>query len=167
MEAVDAFQLVRPHVVLGNLALPRIDGAQLTSYLRAVDHDAAVVLLIDSFADDRVRAAAQIGAVGFVENDAEAGTLARAVVAAARGDSLIPAGVLSSLSSAPTSGTMTDALTAREREVRALVEQGFPDKRIATELSISVKTVEKHVGSILRKTGARNRTMLAGLAARS
>ncbi|MDX6211783.1 MAG: hypothetical protein QOF82_870, partial [Frankiales bacterium] len=55
-----------------------------------------------------------------------------------------------------------DQLTAREREVRALVELGMPDKRIANELGISVKTVEKHVGSVLRKTGAANRTALAG-----
>jgi DNA-binding NarL/FixJ family response regulator len=165
MEAVEAFQLVHPHVVLGNLDLPRIDGAQLTSYLRAVDRDAAVVLLIDTFADERVRAAAQIGAVGFVENDAEPGTLARALVAAARGDSLIPAEFLSTLSTPPGS-RLADSLTAREREVRALVERGLPDKRIATELHISVKTVEKHVGAILRKTGAANRTTLAGLAAR-
>lgn len=53
------------------------------------------------------------------------------------------------------------ALTLREREVRALVEQGLADKQIAGRLRISVKTVEKHVGAILRKTGARNRTMLA------
>lgn len=59
----------------------------------------------------------------------------------------------------PTRGNA--ALTLREREVRALVEQGLPDKQIASLLQISVKTVEKHVGAILRKTGARNRTMLA------
>ena len=57
------------------------------------------------------------------------------------------------------------ALTAREREVSLLVETGWPDKRIATELGISAKTVEKHVGTILRKTGARNRTELASWAA--
>ena len=56
-----------------------------------------------------------------------------------------------------------EPLTAREREVRALVDQGMPDKAIAAELHISVKTVEKHVGSLLRKTGAANRTALAGL----
>lgn len=166
MEAVEAFRLVRPHVVLGNLALPRIDGGQLTSYLRAVDKDAAVVLLIDSFTDERVRTAAQIGAVGFVENDAEPDALARALVAAARGDSLLPAEFLSALTSAH-GPIVPDHLTVREREVRALVEQGLPDKRIATELHISVKTVEKHVGSVLRKTGAQNRTVLAGLAARA
>ncbi|MBP2367166.1 LuxR C-terminal-related transcriptional regulator [Pseudonocardia parietis] len=53
------------------------------------------------------------------------------------------------------------ALTLREREVRELVEQGLADKQIAGLLRISVKTVEKHVSAILRKTGARNRTMLA------
>ena len=63
----------------------------------------------------------------------------------------------------PTRGNA--ALTLREREVRALVEQGLPDKQIASLLRISVKTVEKHVGAILRKTGARNRTMLARLGA--
>ena len=57
------------------------------------------------------------------------------------------------------------ALTAREREVSLLVETGWPDKRIASELGISAKTVEKHVGTILRKTGARNRTELASWAA--
>lgn len=58
-------------------------------------------------------------------------------------------------------------LTLREREVRALVEQGLADKQIATRLEISVKTVEKHVGAVLRKTGARNRTMLARFGAGS
>lgn len=165
MEAVEAFQLLRPHVVLANLDLPRIDGAQLTSYLRSIDRDAAVVLLIDSFADDRVRGAAQIGAIGFVGNDAEPAALARSLIAAARGDSLIPAGFLGGFASSSVPAS-SDHLTARERQVRALVERGIPDKRIASELRISVKTVEKHVGSILRKTGATNRTMLAGRAAR-
>lgn len=55
-------------------------------------------------------------------------------------------------------------LTAREREVRDLVVLGMPDKLVASALGISVKTVEKHVGTILRKTGAHNRTTLAALA---
>ncbi len=56
-------------------------------------------------------------------------------------------------------------LTGREREVRALLAQGLPDKLIAERLVLSVKTVEKHVSSVLRKTGARNRTELAAQAA--
>ncbi|MEA9985995.1 LuxR C-terminal-related transcriptional regulator [Subtercola sp. RTI3] len=53
------------------------------------------------------------------------------------------------------------ALTTRERQVQSLVVRGLPDKQIAAELGISAKTVEKHVGTILRKSGAHNRTMLA------
>ena len=54
-------------------------------------------------------------------------------------------------------------MTPRETQVRNLVSRGLPDKQIAERLHISVKTVEKHVGSALRKTGARNRTELAGM----
>jgi DNA-binding NarL/FixJ family response regulator len=60
-----------------------------------------------------------------------------------------------------------EQLTDREREVRGLIEQGLPDKVIAERLVLSVKTVEKHVGAVLRKTGARNRTELAALARRT
>ena len=164
-QAVEAFELLRPHVVLADLDLPHVDGVQLTAYLRAADPAAAVVLLIGSVADDRVRAAAQIGAVGFVERDADPAALARSIVAAARGDSLVTAEFLSRFSAALVASPDGDHLTAREREVRGLVERGLPDKQIASELRISVKTVEKHVGAILRKTGATNRTMLAGQSA--
>jgi DNA-binding NarL/FixJ family response regulator len=58
-----------------------------------------------------------------------------------------------------------ETLTAREREVCALVELGLRDKQIAGRLGISVKTVEKHVGAALRKTGSANRTALAHRAA--
>lgn len=47
--------------------------------------------------------------------------------------------------------------------MRDLLAAGLADKQIATRLGISVKTVEKHVGAMLRKTGARNRTMLVTL----
>jgi signal transduction histidine kinase/DNA-binding NarL/FixJ family response regulator len=164
-QAIEAFELLRPHVVLADLDLQHIDGVQLTAYLRASDPAAAVVLLIGSVADDRVRAAAQIGAVGFVEHDADPASLARSIVAAARGDSLVTAEFLSRFTASLSAATDDDHLTARERQVRALVEQGLPDKQIAAELDISVKTVEKHVGAILRKTGAANRTMLAGQSA--
>jgi DNA-binding CsgD family transcriptional regulator len=55
-------------------------------------------------------------------------------------------------------------LTERERQVRSLMEQGLPDKLIAEQLVLSIKTVEKHAGAVLRKTGARNRTELAARA---
>jgi DNA-binding CsgD family transcriptional regulator len=69
-------------------------------------------------------------------------------------------------SGSPAAPHWTDAgLTPRESQVAALVERGRADKQIAAELGISVKTVEKHVGTVLRKTGSRNRTELAASAA--
>ena len=59
-----------------------------------------------------------------------------------------------------------EPLTRRERQVRGLMELGLPDKVIAERLVLSVKTVEKHAGAVLRKTGARNRTELAAQANR-
>ncbi|TYC98790.1 helix-turn-helix transcriptional regulator [Arthrobacter echini] len=56
-----------------------------------------------------------------------------------------------------------DRLTAHEVEVRELLAEGLADKRIATRFAISVETAEKHVGAMLRETGARNRTMLVGV----
>ena len=56
------------------------------------------------------------------------------------------------------------AFTDREREVLRLLERGSTDREIAAALTISVKTVEKHVGSILRKLGAQNRTQAVALA---
>jgi signal transduction histidine kinase/DNA-binding NarL/FixJ family response regulator len=160
-QVVDAYQLLRPHVVLTHLRMPHIDGVRLTSYVRAVDAAAAVVLLVDSVADEGVREAAQAGAVGFVKHDVDAPGLARAVVAAARGDSLMTVDLFSSSAGAGSGAEGAEHLTAREREVRSLVEAGLPYKQIAAALDISVKTVEKHVGSILRKTGAPNRRALA------
>lgn len=160
--AMEAFDLLRPDVVLSDLDLPHVDGTQLTSHLRAVDDEARVVLLIGSIADDRLIGATGVGAAGFVELSAEPASIARAVVAAARGDLLLSPEILSRFSVSLTGGP--EPVTAREREVRTLVEQGMTDKAIAAELHISVKTVEKHVGALLRKTGAANRTALAGLA---
>jgi DNA-binding NarL/FixJ family response regulator len=159
--AMEAYDLLHPSVVLADLDLPHVDGVQLTSHLRAADPGAVVVLLIGSVGDDRLRDATAVGAAGFLEPHADAASIARTVVAAARGDLLLSPALLGRYSVSLT-GDGAETLTAREREVRALVEQGMPDKRIAAELHISVKTVEKHVGAVLRKTGAPNRTALAG-----
>jgi signal transduction histidine kinase/DNA-binding NarL/FixJ family response regulator len=162
-QAVEAYGLLHPHVVLTPLHMPHVDGVQLTSYLRAADPHAAVVLVVDSVADDRVRDAAAGGAVGFVGHDVDAGGLARAVVAAARGDQLVAADLFAARTPAPAA---LRRLTPREQQVRALLEQGLAYKQVATRLGISIKTVEKHVGAILRKTGAPNRAALHALASR-
>jgi signal transduction histidine kinase/DNA-binding NarL/FixJ family response regulator len=157
-QAVEAYGLLHPHVVLTPLHMPHVDGVQLTSYLRAADPHAAVVLLVGSVADDRVRDAASGGAVGFVGHDVDAAGLARAVVAAARGDQLVAGDLFAG--GTPARAGALQHLTPRERQVRGLLEEGLAYKQVASRLGISIKTVEKHVGAILRKTGAPNRAAL-------
>ena len=158
---VDAVRVLSPDVVLLELQLPELDGARLTSYIRSANPDTSILLLADDHADDLLRDAVTAGARGCVGSDVDGAALARAVLAAARGDVSLTEQVLHRFvrRSAP------EALTEREHEVRRLVEKGLPDKRIATLLGISVKTVEKHVGAVLRKTGSANRTALAHRAA--
>jgi DNA-binding NarL/FixJ family response regulator/signal transduction histidine kinase len=162
-EVVDAVRVLEPDVVLLDLRMPGLDGVRLTSYVRAASPGAAVLVMTDDLGDELLQEAVRAGARGCVGSDVEGPALVRAVLAATRGDVLLSERVLRGF--ADRDGPRVEALTEREREVRSLVEQGLPDKKIATALGISAKTVEKHVGAVLRKTGAPNRTALAHRAA--
>jgi DNA-binding NarL/FixJ family response regulator/signal transduction histidine kinase len=164
-EVVAAVQALEPHVVLLDLRMPGLDGARLTSYVRSASPGTAVLVMTDDLGDDLLPEAVHAGARGCLGSDLDGAGLVRAVLAATRGDVLLTERVLRRF--ADRDRPAPDPLTDREREVRSLVERGMPDKRIAAELGISVKTVEKHVGAVLRKTGAPNRTALAHRAARA
>ena len=118
--------------------------------------------------DERLVAEAmRVGARGCVDTWADGPELARAIIAAGRGQAILSAPALAQLQCGLRRDVGKPALTERERQVRGLMEQGLPDKVIAERLVLSVKTVEKHAGAVLRKTGARNRAELAALAGRA
>ncbi len=157
-EAVVLWRALRPDVVLMDLRMPDGDGVEAIVRIRADDPEAAIVALTAFDHDDLVTGALRAGARGYLGKDASGPDLARAVLAAAHGGALLSGDAVERLhahfNGAP-------ALSGREREVFSLLERGLPDRQIAEALSISVKTVEKHVGAILRKTGAQNRTEAA------
>ena len=95
--------------------------------------------------------------------------MARAAAAGAhrRGQAILSGAVLRQLHRGLHARDGAESLTERERQVRILMEQGLPDKAIAERLVLSVKTVEKHAGAVLRKTGTRNRTQLAAQASQA
>ena len=153
--AVDAVALLHPDVVLANLRLPGERG--LMAALHEADPEVAVIGLVDDpAAEAEVRSWAADGVRGLVPRDVDATSLGRAVLAAARGEVIVFGDLLEQLSLTPSGAS----LTQREGEVRVLLAQGLADKQIATRLGISVKTVEKHVGAVLRKENARSRTEL-------
>ncbi|MFZ3452323.1 GAF domain-containing protein [Arthrobacter sp. 7Tela_A1] len=124
-----------------------------------------VVVVADQPTDEQLALSASSGIRGFISLSSTSAEVARVVVAAARGDALLDGAVFSRLAEGREvpQDTAASRLTAREVQVRNLLAEGLADKQIATRLGISVKTVEKHVGAMLRKTGARNRTMLVTL----
>jgi signal transduction histidine kinase/DNA-binding NarL/FixJ family response regulator len=148
----------RPDVVLMDLRMPDGDGVEAILGIRAEDPDAAIVALTAFDHDELVDGALRAGARGYLGKDASGDELARAVLAAAHGAAVLSGGAIDRLH-AHLNGAA--ALSGREREVLHLLERGLTDRGIAEALTISVKTVEKHVGAILRKTGARNRTEAA------
>ncbi|MDD7935386.1 LuxR C-terminal-related transcriptional regulator [Actinomycetospora straminea] len=153
-----ACRLLGPDVLVVEHDLLGDDLVGMLERLAAQPDPPAVVLLADDCPDERLRVAVGAGVKGCVDPDAD--RLVAVVAAAGRGETLLADDQLERLA-APARGT--HAITPREREVRGLVARGLTDRQIGRALAISAKTVEKHVGSLLRKTGTRNRTMLAQL----
>lgn len=109
----------------------------------------------------KIEAALDAGAIGYLLKDAEPDEIAKAVMAAARGESPLDPRAGRALLSARSSGSPLDALSEREREVLRLVVQGLPNKLIARELSISEKTVKTHLTNVFRTIGVTDRTQAA------
>jgi DNA-binding NarL/FixJ family response regulator/signal transduction histidine kinase len=179
-QALDACSGLRPDVVLADLGLtdlgltadgppsgPGRPARDLTSLLLSRHPDLAVVVLCEVGDEKLVASAIRAGARGCVDTGADGPELARAVIAAGRGQAILSGPALQRLHRGLREDGSEPALTDRERQVRSLMEQGLPDKLIAEQLVLSIRTVEKHAGAVLRKTGARNRTELAALAGRA
>ena len=165
-QALEACAALRPDVVLADLGLGGGDlaGPDLTGLLLGRHPELAVVGLCEVGDEKLVATAIRAGARGCVDTGADGPELARAVIAAGRGQAILSGPALQRLHRGLRDHEAGPALTERERQVRGLMEQGLPDKLIAEQLVLSIKTVEKHAGAVLRKTGARNRTELAALA---
>jgi DNA-binding NarL/FixJ family response regulator len=154
----------RPDVIVMDLQMAPVDGIESTRQIRALYRDIEVVALT-SFADEeRVHAALQAGASGYVLKDSDADDVAAAVRAAHRGELQIDPGVARRLMSPLREGREADPvseLTSRELDVLRLVAAGEPNKQIANELDISERTARTHVSRILRKLRLTSRTQAA------
>ncbi|GAA0899342.1 response regulator transcription factor [Pseudonocardia zijingensis] len=156
-----------PDVVLMDLQMPRMDGVAATGEI-ARRFPAVRVVILTSFGEtERVHAALQQGAAGYLLKDAGAAEVAAALYAAARGEVFLDAAVARRLTQeirGPRIGL--GALTAREREILVLVAAGLSNKEIAAELVISERTARTHVSNVLGKLNLSSRTQAALVAVR-
>jgi DNA-binding NarL/FixJ family response regulator len=154
----------RPHVVVMDLQMMPLDGIESTRQIRARYDDVEVVALTSFTEEDRVHAALEAGASGYLLKDADANEVAAAVRAAHRGELQLDPAVARSLMTTMGQARREDPtaeLTSRELDVLRLVGAGKANKEIAAELVISERTARTHVSNILGKLGLSSRTQAA------
>ena len=162
--AVELVADLAPDVVLLDMMLPGLDGVAVLHELRRRELTCRV-LVVTSFTDRaRLLPAVRAGARGYLSKDVDPQALVAAVRSVAAGHLLFEPEVAATLIGAP---PVEPALTARERDVLALIAQGRSNREIARELVVAEKTVKTHVSSILAKLGLADRTQAALHAVRS
>jgi DNA-binding NarL/FixJ family response regulator len=159
-EAVAAVARARPDVILLDLEMPRLDGVGVLRRLSESDAAARVIVFTVFDTDERIIAAVEAGAAGYLLKGAPRGDVFAAVRTVAAGGSLLAPAAASAVLRRVRGGSGSDApvLTPRERTVLGHVARGLGNKQIATELGIAERTVKFHMTSLFSKLGASNRT---------
>ncbi|MFK0233156.1 response regulator [Streptomyces vinaceus] len=163
VEAVERAGILRPDVVLMDVRMPRLNGIEATRRLVAEAAGPPKVVVITTFENDGyVTAALSAGASGFVLKRLPVRRIAEAVRVVAAGEAvLFPAALGRMVAPRPlgcAEALPRAALTGREEEVLRLMATGLSNPEIAESLTVSLQTVKTHVGNVLTKLTAQNRT---------
>jgi DNA-binding NarL/FixJ family response regulator len=159
-QALEVVRRERPDVVLMDLQMPEVDGVAATRMIMA-EGLGTDVLVLTSYSDgERIVAALDAGAVGYLLKDADPEDVLQGIRAVSRGESPIHPRAARALLGVR-AGTTQVQLTARESEVLKLVKDGLANKQIARRLDISERTVKAHLTSAFSRIGVADRTQAA------
>jgi DNA-binding NarL/FixJ family response regulator len=153
-EAIEKFRLYQPDVTLMDMELPRLNGIEAIKQIRSEFPEARIIVLSTYTGDAKVLAALKAGARAYILKRHVPKELLEAIRAVHGGQKRIPQEIAAELAD----HAADDDLTAREIDVLRLVAVGNGNKQIADQLSIGEATVRTHVGNILSKLGANDRT---------
>lgn len=160
--AVQLVDALIPDVVLMDIVMPAMDGIAAIGEIRSRHPDVEIVALTSFIEEERVTAALEAGATGYLLKDAEADDVAMAVRHAHAGEVHLDPQVARMLARrVRTPLPEHEPLTEREREVLRLVARGHSNKEIAALLDITERTARTHVSNILGKLDLASRTQAA------
>lgn len=152
-------------VILLDLDLPDISGSDLITSLRSRDIRIPIIVISGTNREDEVQRALDTGACGFVPKSSGSKIVVAAIQAALKGDTYLPEEYWSRLNPYGSESNKLardpsrhEMISARQREVLALLERGYSNARIASILDISVATVKTHLVALFRILNSNNRT---------
>ena len=156
-QAVALAKKLRPAVVVMDIAMPLLNGLEATRQIRQAIPGAKVLMLSAHNDDAYVEQAIAFGAVGFLLKQTSSHDLSRAIREVVSGNKFFSPAIAKRLydQKTPAGGKTlrkrVARLTSRELETLQLIAEGLPNKQVADELGISIKTVEKHRQNIMQK----------------
>jgi DNA-binding NarL/FixJ family response regulator len=160
--ALDALSRVRPDVVLMDIGLPGMDGMEATLRIRN-EHPEVQIIMLTVYADDaRIFESLRAGANGYVLKTTPATALLESIASVHAGgspmSSTIARRVVGFFHAVPRAPDPTAELTPRERDILALLVEGFRYREIGAQLGITLDTVRTHIRHIYEKLQVRSRT---------
>jgi DNA-binding NarL/FixJ family response regulator len=164
VEAEEKVEALSPDVILMDLEMPHIDGAEAIRRIREHRQDARVLVLTAYDTDERILDAVKAGAQGYMLKGAPREELFKAIRVVSQGGSLLEPVVAQKLLGRmgqmlnQEGGIPVEQLTERELDVLRLLVTGARNKEIAAQLSITERTVKFHTGIIFQKLGVTNRS---------
>ena len=164
-EALRLATQLRPDVLLLDISMPGPGGIEVTRRVKQALPDTRVLILTVHEDESLLREAIQAGAAGYIIKRAVESELINAIQAVWRGDVYIHPAMTRALLKEVAPATFSDEtpvepLTPRETEVLQLIAQGYTNRQIAEQLTISVRTVETHRANLMDKLGLRSRVEL-------